>query len=257
MCLIALAWRSHPDYDLVFAANRDEFHARATDPAAFWADAPQVFAGRDLEAGGTWCGVGPQRRFAAVTNVREPAAPAPGARSRGHLVADYLGGAEQARGYCARLAAEGDAYSGFNLLVGDGEALLYLGNRDGRGVVALEAGVHTLSNGVLGDDWPKTRRAASGLQAALDAAAQAGASVDPDAILAVLADDTPAATDELPDTGVGADLERRLSPIFVRGAAYGTRASTVILRRRDGRLRFVEQGFGPQGEQTQRVDECF
>ena len=70
MCLILLAWQAHPDYPLVVAANRDEFFVRPSAPAAFWTEAPQVFAGRDLEAGGTWLGISRERRFAALTNYR-------------------------------------------------------------------------------------------------------------------------------------------------------------------------------------------
>lgn len=250
MCLIALAWRAHPAYDLVFAANRDEFHARASEPAAFWPDAPGVFAGRDLEAGGSWCGVSRDGRFAAVTNVREPAAPEPGRRSRGALVADYLAAPNRARAYGEALWAERAAYAGFNLLLGDGEDLCYLGNRDRRGVLILEPGVYSLSNGVLGDDWPKTRRAEAGLRAALTAA-----TVDPENLLAMLADQTPATPAELPDTGVGPDTELRLSPLFIRGEAYGTRAATVILRQVDGKLRLVERGFGPGGVVSHEVDQ--
>ena len=71
MCLILVAWKAHHDYPFIVAANRDEFHARATAVAGAWTDAPQVLAGRDLEAGGTWLGVTDAGRFAAVTNVRE------------------------------------------------------------------------------------------------------------------------------------------------------------------------------------------
>ncbi|MDN5862007.1 MAG: NRDE family protein [Salinisphaera sp.] len=249
MCLIAFAWRSHPAWELVVAANRDEFHGRATEPAAYWADAPSVYAGRDLEAGGSWCGVDRHGRFAAVTNVREPATPEPGACSRGALVADYLRGALSAREYCTGLWPQRGAYGGFNLLVGDGEDLFCLGNRDDRGVLGIPPGIHALSNGILGDDWPKTERAQRGLRAALS-----GPEVDVDVLLAMLADETPAAAGQLPDTGVGSELELALSPVFIRGQSYGTRASTVILRGADGGLRMVERGYGPGGRISHEID---
>ena len=91
MCLIVLGWRAHPDFPLVVAANRDEFHARPADPAAFWTDYPSILAGRDLEARGTWMGASRGGRFAAVTNyrgAREPSAK----HSRGALVTDFLRG---------------------------------------------------------------------------------------------------------------------------------------------------------------------
>jgi uncharacterized protein with NRDE domain len=70
MCLILLAWKAHPRFPLVVAANRDEFHGRAAAAAGFWRDHPRILAGRDLEAKGTWMGLSRDGRFAAVTNYR-------------------------------------------------------------------------------------------------------------------------------------------------------------------------------------------
>lgn len=252
MCLIAFAWRTHPGYDLVLAANRDEFHRRPTQAAHDWPDAPGVFAGRDRQAGGAWCGIGPAGRFAAVTNVREPDPPATDQLSRGALVADYLAGEQDARGYCERVDARRDAYGGFNLLIGDRDDLFYLSNRDERGILGVPPGVHALSNGVWGDAWPKTERAERGLRDAI-----APAAIEPDQLLDLLADETPADESSLPDTGIGESMERFLSPIFIRGTTYGTRASTVILRGTDGSLRMVEQNFGANGEPAGRVDQSW
>lgn len=250
MCLIVFAWRAHPRYDLVLAANRDEFHSRPTEAAHAWPAAPSVFAGRDAQAGGTWCGVGSHGRFAAVTNHREMTPAAAGERSRGHLVSDYLAGDWRARDYCEAIYGDRNAYGGFNLLVGDREDLFYLGNRDERGVYGVPPGIHALSNGVLGDDWPKTRRAVSRLREILGPPR-----IEPDDLLALLADTRPAPDEELPDTGVDLETERLLSPVFIRSPQYGTRAATVILRGVDGGLRFVERGFDPDGRVTHTVDE--
>lgn len=249
MCLIAFAWRAHPRYDLVVAANRDEFHARPAEAAHAWPDAPDVFAGRDRSAGGSWCGVDRAGRFAAVTNVREPDPPRAGQRSRGALVADYLSGERGARAYCEAVWPEKDEFGSFNLLVGDRAGLFCFGNRDERGILPVAPGVYAISNGLFGDVWPKTRRARAALRETL-----ARDRIEPDALLALLADETPAAEDELPDTGMGGTLERQLSPIFIRGRQYGTRAATAILRGA-GELRFVERGFGPDGVPTHTVDE--
>jgi uncharacterized protein with NRDE domain len=251
MCLIAFAWRAHPRYDLVVAANRDEFHPRPAAAAHAWPDAPAVFAGRDRSAGGTWCGVNRAGRFAAVTNVREPDPPQAGQRSRGALVADYLAGGREARDYCEAVWPEKDEFGSFNLLAGDRAGLFCFGNRDERGIQPVSPGVHAISNGVLGDVWPKTRRAEAALRAKL-----AEDRIEPEALLALLADETPAAADELPDTGMGESLEMELSPIFIRGRQYGTRAATVILRG-DDELRFVERGFGPDGAPGHTVDQTF
>src|SRR5579871_716324 len=90
MCLLALAWHSHPDYSLILAGNRDERHARASAAASFWSEAPELLAGRDLEAGGTWLGVTTTGRYAVVTNYREGLEPAKAPRSRGALTSDFL-----------------------------------------------------------------------------------------------------------------------------------------------------------------------
>jgi len=251
MCLIAFAWRVHPQYDLIFAANRDEFHHRETREAHHWPEAPAAFGGRDLEAGGAWCAADANGRFAAVTNVREPSMPEAGKRSRGQLVYDYLVSDASARDYCEYVRAHLQAYGAFNLLVGDRSDLFYIGNRDERGVLGVPPGIHALSNGVLGDVWPKTRRAEKGLQQAIGEP-----EVDSQALLALLADDTPAEDDAwLPDTGVGLQMERFLSPIFVQSPRYGTRASTVILREPDGPVHFVERGYDAHARVIHTVSE--
>ena len=92
MCLLVMAYGVKPSYPLIVAANRDEFFRRPTSAADFWADQPHVLAGRDLEQNGTWMGVTKNGRFAALTNVRDPKAIRPSAKSRGLIVSDFLTG---------------------------------------------------------------------------------------------------------------------------------------------------------------------
>ena len=142
MCLILVAWKVHARFPLVVAANRDEFHDRPAARAGFWEDKPEVLAGRDLQARGTWMGVSRGGRFAAVTNYRggtEPGA----VESRGALVTRYLEGIG-----VPELAQRKSAYSGFNLLASDGEELWWLSNRDG-GPRRLEPGWYGLGNLLL------------------------------------------------------------------------------------------------------------
>lgn len=248
MCLIALAWQAHPDYPLVVAANRDEFHARAAAPARFWPEAPAVLAGRDLAAGGTWMGVTRDGRFAALTNVREPGR-AQGSRSRGLLVSKYLLSDALPLAYAEAVMAAGDDYSGFNLLVGDAATLVICSNR-GTPPTVLAPGVYGLSNHLLDSPWPKVVRAREALRAQVAGrgGTVAGGVSGPDlaSLLQLLADDAAAPDQELPDTGVGLAMERMLSSPFIRSAVYGTRSSTVLLAGCE-RIRFVEQGFGPEG----------
>lgn len=249
MCLILFAWRVVPGLPLVVAANRDEFHARPTAPAARWYDQPSVFGGRDLQDGGTWLAIagsgGSAARFAAVTNVAdEPPQLSPAMRSRGELTANFLTGTVDAASYAAAVRAQADSYRGFNLLVGDAGGLFYVSNRGtprGDGARCLEPGIYGLSNHVLDVPWPKVRRG----KAALAAAVATGAR--PANLLALLADRTVASDDELPRRGRDLAVERRSSPVFIVGPAYGTRASTLVIAS-GAEAAFVEHSFGADGE---------
>lgn len=241
MCLVALAWKTHPRWRLVVAGNRDELHARPTAPLAAWADAP-VLAGRDLRSGGTWMGLGPAGRVAVVTNVRDGLAQPFDGPSRGALPVAFLGGADPATAHAAELADRAARYAPFNLVLADAGGCAYVGNHPGSGAHAIAPGVHGLSNGAFDAPWPKTRR----LRDALREWALAGGD-DPQPLWDALVDERIAADDTLPDTGVGLDLERRLSPAFIRQREYGTRASTLILVGHDGDARIHERRFGPEG----------
>lgn len=241
MCLIAFAWDAHPAFRLVVAANRDELYARPTAPADWWADAPDVLAGRDLREGGTWMGITRGGRFAAVTNFRDPGlAQLANAPSRGALVADFLRGSADAEAYARGLAGRAAAYNGFNLLVGDDGGLFYLSNR-AEGVRRLEPGVYGLSNHLLDTPWPKVVRARAAMADALRRVDGVVADGWDAGLWEMLADRVLAADDALPDTGVGMERERLLSPPFIHGDVYGTRASTVLTLSRDGAARFVER----------------
>lgn len=241
MCLIVFAWKVHPDYPLVVAANRDEFRRRPAQAAHWWDDAPGVLAGRDLEAGGTWIGVTRQGRFAALTNRRDPARRAADAPSRGTLVLRALTDARAPVETLAELAADSGRYAGFNLLAGDGDSLAVHDNDSGE-VRPLAPGLYGLSNARLDTPWPKLTLARARLAEAL------AAMPDPEPVLALLRDDIPAPDHLLPDTGVGLEAERRLSPIFLRDAHYGTRSSAMILFGADGRASLREWTWDARGE---------
>jgi len=123
MCLAVIALQAHPRYAVVLAANRDEFHARAAEPAHWWSD-PPILAGRDRSAGGTWLGVNRAGRYAFVTNVREPGRHDPAAPTRGTLVPDVLGAHAPLAQALAHALDEGRAMNGFNLLAGDARGAL-------------------------------------------------------------------------------------------------------------------------------------
>lgn len=238
MCLIVFAWRPTHALPLIVAANRDEFHGRPSQPLGHWEDAPHIVAGRDLQAGGTWMGVGTAGRFAALTNIRAPESPL-GSRSRGELPERFLRGQLSPEAYLAELAGNLRHYSGFNLLVGDARELWYLNSHTGL-PEQLSAGVYGLSNAALNSPWPKLVRARSALQQCLNAP-------EADDLLRLLSDAEPAADADLPSTGVPYEWEKRLSSVFIASADYGTRASTALIRHADGSAQIVEHRFGPAG----------
>lgn len=228
MCLIALALRCHPRFDLVLIANRDEFFSRPAAKAAFWADAPDILAGRDLEKGGTWLGVTRGGKFAAITNFREPSRSRADARSRGEVVARYLCQPEGPRDFLKGLLSECGSFNDFNLLLGrvapGGTELEYFSTVE-RSWRSLQPGIYGLSNHLLDTPWPKVDRAKARLAEIL--------SRSPDQLpiprlFELLREDAVAPDESLPATGIGLEHERRLSPIFIQGSHYGTRCSTVV-----------------------------
>jgi uncharacterized protein with NRDE domain len=245
MCLIAVAWQSHPRFPLVIAANRDEFHARPAEPVHLWQTPPGLVAGRDLEAGGTWLGAAAPGRFAAITNVRRPGPLAEGVRSRGELPVEFLRSRASPTRFAAALAARGGEYRGYNLLLATADAMVLTSNC-GVAPTALTPGIHAVSNAPPGVDWPKTRRARATLGTALQGDHPPDRLIE--AAFALLADAAPAADDELPDTGLSQVQERQLSAIFIAGPDYGTRCSTVALLDDQGCLSLRERRFGPHGE---------
>jgi uncharacterized protein with NRDE domain len=242
MCLIAFAWQVHPRWPLVLIGNRDEFHARAATPAEFQPDADHVYGGRDLEKQGGWLQVSSRGRLATVTNVRAGPAVDAAPRSRGALVAGFVRATQDAERWLDALAPVAAQHGRFNLLLWDGSALLLAGNHPAYARERVAPGVHGLSNGPFDAPWPKVRRAQAALQRWL---AERGDG-DPAPLFDALADERVAPDEQLPDTGVGLELERVLSPPFIRGARYGTRCSSVILVGRD-ELHFHERRFGPGG----------
>ena len=238
MCLLVFAWQPGSDRRLVLAGNRDEFHDRPAAPADWWDD--DIVGGRDLRAGGTWLAAARDGRFAVVTNYREPMAEGRGPRSRGELVSAYLAGDAGPRDWAREVAARGDEYAGFNLLLGSPRELVYLSNR-GRGPELLEPGVYGLSNHLLDTPWPKLERTRARFAGLLAAGAPR------DALLEMLADRAPAAADELPDTGLPPEWERLLSSPFIADPRYGTRCSTVLRLDRGAGMELAERSFDAAG----------
>jgi uncharacterized protein with NRDE domain len=262
MCLIVFAWRVVPGVPLIAAANRDEYYDRASLPAGPWEENPQIIAGRDLKAGGSWMGVtrpeGPDcqwpeealarlsplraccrdgdlaatenmgkapSRFAAITNIRAPQDFNPQAPSRGMLVSNFLSATMSARDYVEQIRPGANAYNGFNLVLCDGEELVWFSNRgdpDARNGLPLAPGVYGLSNALLDSPWPKVVKTKAQFASLLCLGAPE------EAYFEMLADTTRAPDQWLPETGVPLERERQLSAVKIESPDYGTRTSTVV-----------------------------
>lgn len=248
MCLIAFAWRVHPDYPLIVAANRDEWRARPTAAAHWWTDAPHILAGRDLEAGGTWLAVTRNGRFAALTNFRDPSDKKPDAPSRGELVRAFLDSSDAPVPFLTDLRSRASRYAGFNLLVSDGESLACYHQREDA-ILPVPPGIHALSNHSLNEPWPKVEKAKSLMGAAIGelSVQTPHQSLSLDVLTELLSDTSRPTDDALPNTGVGLEWERVLSPILIAGEKYGTRSSTLLSMHRNGTVTLIERTRDERG----------
>jgi uncharacterized protein with NRDE domain len=243
MCLILFAYNAHPAYRLILAANRDEFYERPSAPADFWSRDPQILAGLDLKEKGTWLGVTRSGKFAAITNYRDPASWRAQAPSRGKLVSDYLSGPDDAGNYLKRTVSQAQNYNGFNLLLGDTDGLFFYSSR-AEAPQAISSGIYGLSNRLLDTPWPKVKRGKKLLKAALE---KKGDELE-ESLFALLADRRIPPDDDLPQTGVGLEWERILSPVFITSPVYGTRSSTILLIGKNRRVKLVEKIYDGREE---------
>jgi len=250
MCLVLVVRRVDPTYPCLIAANRDEFHARPSAPAAWWPDHPHILAGRDLRAGGTWLGITRTGRFAALTNYRDPEQRQAAAPSRGALVTCMLESNASTSSMLAHLSQVGPAYNAFNVIFSDGRDLCIYESTRGAGRL-LAPGIYGLSNHLLDTPWPKVKHAKNRLEAALAHADDTGP------LLALLRDDRPAADEELPRTGVSLEWERLLSSAFVRAPDYGTRCSTIIRVDQRRRAYFDEWSWDSAGADAGKASVQF
>lgn len=250
MCILFVAVRQHPEYPLLIAANRDEFHRRPTSASGFWQDQPDILAGRDIQGGGTWMGINRRGQIAALTNIRSPSTFVADKPSRGHLVSDYLAGST-ATDYAKWLRQYRNNYNGYNLLFGHWHSLSVYNNHTDQ-LTLLENGVYGLSNADIHSPWPKTSKGV----AALTNYCHLG-STDIEMLFNILRDETPADEACLPDTGVSKEWEKRLSSIFICSEEYGTRTSTLLMVNRHSQISWHERSFLPSGELYNTVNQHF
>ena len=253
MCLILFAYEMYRDHRLILGANRDEFYERPTAPLDWWVDYPTVLAGRDLRGGGTWMGITRTGKFAGITNFRDPVGLKKNAPSRGALVSDFLCGDEPPLPYLEKVHLSSRKYNGFNLILGDGTGLFYYSNYQNE-IHRLTPGIYGLSNRFINSPWPKVETGKTQLGQLIQKK-----TVDDESIFNLLENRQQPLDAQLPDTGVGMEWERFLSPLFIRSDIYGTRSSSVIRVEKKGVIHFSERSFknhgnGHQGSETRVFD---
>src|SRR5690554_1340512 len=239
MCLIAFAYKSHPDYPLILITNRDEFYNRPTRKAQFWIKEghPEILAGKDLTANGTWFGVHKNGKWAILTNYRDLNNVKNDVPSRGDLVLNYLKSNLSVRDYATKIKKDADKYNGFNLLIGDKNDIIHYTNELDL-ITLVPHGVHGLSNSLLNTPWTKTENSKAQLQDLI-----AEDNLDIDQLFEILLDETKADDEDLPETGLSKAMEKAISSSFIITPDYGTRCSTILMIDTDGKIAFIERTF--------------
>lgn len=250
MCLCLFAIDQHDEYPFILLANRDEFRKRPAAQAAFWEDHPNVLAGRDLEGMGTWLGINKRGEIAFLTNYRHPEFFERKGPTRGKLVSDFLSSETDAKTYLESIENP-KAYNGFNLVAGTPSSLFYYANVDNR-LESIASGILGLSNAFLNTPWPKVDDGKIKLQKAIE-----NNGLENDLLFSILHDSSFAKDEELPETGVGKDLEKLLSAKFINTPTYGTVCSTVIKIDRKGNCLFEERSFDVDGKEAGKVEFGF
>ena len=242
MCLVVIGWQQHPEFPLIIAGNRDEFHGRPTESAHWWSDAPDIVGGRDLQAGGTWLALHRAGRFATVTNFRDAQQPSPKYRSRGHLVTEFLSSTQTPVNYLDTIV--GADYAGFNLLVSDGMSLAWLSNR-GDGIRTLTPGIYGLSNALLDSPWHKVLRSKAALEALIRQD-----KVNETELFRLLDDRERAMAGEVESDRLPFEKAHAITAAFIVLPDYGTRSSSVALLDAGGGWQFHERRFDAEGNRA-------
>ena len=247
MCILFIAIQQHPEYPLIIAANRDEFHQRPTQAAHYWPETPELLAGKDLKAGGSWMGVNKQGRIAALTNIRDPQHFVADKQSRGSLVTEFLTRKVSPHNYLQQLQQSATQYNGFNLLFGDYQHLQVF-NSATNSCQPLTKGTWGLSNAALNSPWPKV---SAGMQQ-LETYCQQTVTPRSEDLFALLQNQQKAADETLPSTGVSLEWERQLSSIFIQGEEYGTRSSSILMLNANNQLQWHDRTYDQQAQITRQ-----
>ncbi len=251
MCLILFAYKARPGKRLILAANRDEFFSRPTASMHFWHSHPLILAGRDLRERGTWLGINKNKKFAALTNYRDPSLIKKNPPSRGQIIKDYLTSNENAADFLNELQKRADHFNGFNILLADQKSLFWFSNKGGN-PEKLTPGIYGISNHLLNTPWPKIKK---GKQALKKIVLQKK-HLSTDDLFHLLDSKEVPDDSELPHTGVGIEWERILAPIFISSPEYGTRSSSVMIMNENGHSLISERSFNEKGQLKYEKEFC-
>ena len=229
MCIVALAWQVLDEFPVCLISNRDEFYHRPTSQLHHWSESP-IVAGQDLQSGGTWMGITEQGRWAVVTNYRDGNDQVGYPTSRGHLIQAFLESEQTPIRFAQQLEKTQRNYAGFNLFLGDLQQAVYMSNR-GEAPQVLSKGVFVVSNGLMSDDWEKTKHLRKRFTQEFLPMLQLSSTSEVDiqyAVWDILEDERKVIPDLLPNTGINSDMEGLLSSTFIQSPVYGTRCSNVL-----------------------------
>jgi uncharacterized protein with NRDE domain len=229
MCIVAFAWKVLDEIPLCMLSNRDEFYQRPTQELHAWENSP-IYAGKDLESGGTWMGITQHGRWAVLTNFRDGHDKTKYPTSRGHIIQQFLESDESPIRFAQELEKKQCDYAGFNLCVGNKEQAVYMSNR-GEAPQVLANGVYVISNGLMTEHWEKTRHLRKRFtQEFLPMLQQTDISENEleFACWDILEDERKILTDLLPNTGISEEMEELLSSTFIQSPVYGTRCSNFL-----------------------------
>tara|TARA_R100001143_G_scaffold58746_1_gene56828 strand:- start:39468 stop:40256 length:789 start_codon:yes stop_codon:yes gene_type:complete len=249
MCLIVFAYKYHPQYPLILAGNRDEFHQRPTQKLHVWDGDPKILAGKDLKAGGTWLGINQHGKFAAVTNYRDLSNIKKNAPSRGSIVTEILNSDLSTKEKLSDMAPDFSKYNGFNLIAGTVDDLYYGSNHD-HSFQKIKPGLYGISNASLNTPWPKTNSALENFSTVLN-----NGQPDSNEIFDLLSDTNRYPKEMLPKTGLSPEMEKAVSSVFILTEDYGTRSSALLFFDKSGNVKFTEKTYSPGTTEVTNTEE--
>jgi uncharacterized protein with NRDE domain len=237
MCLIVFAYKMAPDIPFIFAGNRDEFYARPTETAHVWNTDPNIIAGKDKKAGGSWLGISETGKVSAITNYRDMSNIKPNAPSRGHIVKNALTSTLSTENFLTGLKSDAEAYNGFNLIAGDVKTLYYFNNQNMK-IEELQPGIYSLSNALLNTSWPKSDWAKERFTEIVNSGDMSSSK-----LFSMLKKSETYPLKSLPETGLDNEMEKAVSAVFIQTAEYGSRSSTVMKLFNDQSFYFEERTY--------------